>query len=116
MRMINEEFSPKHFLNNQKTKLEQYVFIFHNVRDGPKKVSLGEFEHFKKQLEVNFLFNYSDIKGSHFFQELTPNLKKKLLAHLIEQEVKFFSYLFYDIPRNSRFGQKQLMVSWDTIF
>ena len=59
--IMNEEFSPRQVLDYQKEKLEQYVFIFHNVRDGPRKINLHEFESFKKQLEVNFLFNYRDI-------------------------------------------------------
>jgi len=35
--------------------------------EGPKKINLHEFESFKKQLEVNFLYNYSDISTSSYF-------------------------------------------------
>mmetsp|Transcript_17188 Transcript_17188/g.26563 ORF Transcript_17188/g.26563 Transcript_17188/m.26563 type:complete len:142 (+) Transcript_17188:128-553(+) len=97
--VLNTDISVKGALNETKEKLESY-FLHHNSLDGVPKFTVKDMENWLQQIEINFVMNYKTIRESSFFNELTPNIQSKLLNSLMEKELKFFPFLFFDIGSN----------------
>jgi hypothetical protein len=56
-----------------------------------------ELENWKKQMNLNYQYNYRQIFTSDYFQELPPRLQQKLLIFIIKRETIFFKHLFFEI-------------------
>lgn len=68
--------------------------INHNQMNDVKQLSIREIYLWKKSLKIRLKSNFSEIIQEELYNELNPNIKKKLLDCLLEEERKFFFYLF----------------------
>jgi len=112
---LNTNVSVRGVLDETKDKMESY-FLLHNETEGVKNFTIKDIEQWKQQIELNFVFNYKTIRNSAFFNELTPSIQGQLLNYLIQKELKFFPYLFYDFGKDILHDGMQLKMSMKVIY
>jgi hypothetical protein len=89
----SDEVSSYSAKSDLKERLEEY-FVIHNSQHGVRQLSIRELDRWNYSIDDIYDQNFKILQKQEFFLDLHTGLQRRLLYHIMKDELKCFKVLF----------------------